>query len=177
MRLDYRDAIRWLRENDIKKEDGAYHEVGDDIAEAAERQMTDKIGKPIFFMKFPKDIKAFYMKRIGGDEEFTESCDLLMPGVGEIVGECHVFVLRMISPRLAFRQADVHPCYHSSGGSMRISDAAELLESFKREGIDPLLLVRQFLPAISDPRLQCDHKRHCSRLQLCCRYTDQRRYG
>ena len=113
MRLDYRDAIKYLNEHSIKRADDVTgelidHVVGDDIAEAAERQMTDQLGVPIFLNKFPKEIKAFYMKKVKGDEAFTESVDLLMPNVGEIVG-----------------------------GSMRISDMQELLEGYKREGIDP----------------------------------------
>ncbi|ORY85341.1 asparaginyl-tRNA synthetase [Leucosporidium creatinivorum] len=112
MRMDYRDAIKYCNEHNITRPgpdgtDGP-HVVGDDIAEAAERKMTDQIGKPIFLINFPKEIKSFYMARIPGDEGFTESVDLLMPNVGEIVG-----------------------------GSMRMSGLDELMEAYKHEGIDP----------------------------------------
>ncbi|CAE6507140.1 unnamed protein product [Rhizoctonia solani] len=113
MRMNYKDAIKYLVEHGIKRKDDETgelidHVVGDDIAEAAERQMTDQLNVPIFLYGFPKELKSFYMKKIPGDEAFTESCDLLMPNVGEIVG-----------------------------GSMRIADIQELLEGYKREGIDP----------------------------------------
>lgn len=107
-RMDYKDAIAWLNEHEILTDEGKPHVVGDDIAEAAERKMTDALNVPIFLHGFPREIKAFYMKRVPGDERFTESVDCLMPGVGEIVG-----------------------------GSMRMSDADELLEAYKHEGIDP----------------------------------------
>ena len=126
MRLSYVDAIKWLNEHEIKHEaedaDGnvikdeqgnpvmVEHKVGDDIAEAAERRMTDILARPVFLYGFPAELKAFYMKKIendGAGPTFTESCDLLMPGVGEIVG-----------------------------GSMRIADAEEMLAAYKREGID-----------------------------------------
>uniref|UniRef100_A0A7N6A610 Aminoacyl-transfer RNA synthetases class-II family profile domain-containing protein n=1 Tax=Anabas testudineus TaxID=64144 RepID=A0A7N6A610_ANATE len=63
-RMNYTEAIEWLREHDVRKDDGSYYEFGE--------------------------------------------VDVLMPNVGEIVG-----------------------------GSMRIWDAEELLEGYKREGIDP----------------------------------------
>lgn len=106
MRLSYVDAITWLNDhkiqyaeedadgNVIKDEQGnpkmMDHKVGDDIAESAERQMTDIIGTPVFLHGFPAELKAFYMQKIPSDGKgtvFTESCDLLMPNVGEIVGE------------------------------------------------------------------------------------------
>lgn len=84
-------------ENGLVDKDGkpilVAHKLGDDIAEAAERQMTDIIGKPVFLYGFPSVLKSFYMKKIRGPEgskggfAFTESCDLLMPNVGEIVGK------------------------------------------------------------------------------------------
>jgi asparaginyl-tRNA synthetase len=106
LRMSYADAIKWLRDHNIKRlKDGTPedtpddqkeyvdHELGDDIAEAAERRMTDVIGRPIFLYGFPSVLKAFYMQRIKGSAGdgpngmvYTESCDLLVPGVGEVVG-------------------------------------------------------------------------------------------
>lgn len=108
MRMDYKDAITYLKENDIKKDDGTFYEFGEDIPEAPERKMTDKIGEVIMLCRFPAAIKSFYMQKDKDDKRVTESVDILMPGVGEIVG-----------------------------GSMRMHDNDELKEGYAREGIDP----------------------------------------
>ena len=73
MRMDYRDAITYLKENDIQKEGGGYYEIGDDIPEMPERKMTDKIGRPIFLCRFPAGIKSFYMQKCKDDKFYTES--------------------------------------------------------------------------------------------------------
>ncbi|KAL7423677.1 asparagine--tRNA ligase [Cryptotrichosporon argae] len=106
MRLDYRDAIKYLNEHGITKEDGNEHVVGDDIAEAAERKMTDQINRPIMLINFPALLKSFYMQPVPGDVDFTESVDVLVPGVGEVVG-----------------------------GSMRMTDYDQLMDAYKRNGI------------------------------------------
>ncbi|KXN70090.1 asparaginyl-tRNA synthetase [Conidiobolus coronatus NRRL 28638] len=108
MRMDYGDAIKYLKDNGITKEDGSEYQWGEDIPEAPERAMTDKINRPIMLTHFPAEIKSFYMRRAPHDNRVTESVDVLMPNVGEIVG-----------------------------GSMRIDTVDELMKGFEREGIDP----------------------------------------
>ena len=85
-RMQYTEAIAWLKENEITKDDGSYYEFGQDIPESPERKMTDSINEPILLCKFPANIKSFYMKKDKDDIRLTESVDVLMPGVGEIVG-------------------------------------------------------------------------------------------
>jgi len=41
--------------------------------------------KPVFVTDYPKDIKAFYM-RLNDDNKTVAAMDLLVPGVGEIIG-------------------------------------------------------------------------------------------
>ncbi len=73
------------------------------------------------FRSFPAHVKAFYMRKCEDDPYYTESVDVLMPNVGEIVG-----------------------------GSMRMDDLEQLLEAYRKEGLDP------------------DNYKY---------YTDQRRFG
>ncbi len=49
--MAYVEAIEWLRENDVRKEDGAFYEIGEDIRETSERMMTDAIGEPILLYR------------------------------------------------------------------------------------------------------------------------------
>ena len=59
---------------------------GMDLQTEHERYLTEEIfKKPVFVTDYPKDIKAFYM-RLNDDGRTVAACDLLVPGVGEIIG-------------------------------------------------------------------------------------------
>jgi asparaginyl-tRNA synthetase len=59
---------------------------GIDMQSEHERYITEEVfKKPVFVTDYPKDIKAFYM-RLNDDGKTVAAMDLLVPGVGEIIG-------------------------------------------------------------------------------------------
>ena len=84
-RMDYTEAIEILKNADVKFENNKI-EWGMDLNTEHERYLTEKVvNGPVFLINYPKDIKAFYM-RLNDDGKTVAACDLLVPGVGELVG-------------------------------------------------------------------------------------------
>jgi len=106
VRLTYTEAIDIL-----KKSSQAFEyevEWGSDLQTEHERYLTEEVyKKPVFVIDYPKDIKAFYMK-MNEDGKTVAAMDLLVPGVGEIIG-----------------------------GSQREDDLDKLLERMTIMGLDP----------------------------------------
>ena len=83
-RVTYTEAV------DILQKSGAEFkypvEWGCDLQTEHERYLTEQVfKKPVFVTDYPKDIKAFYM-RLNDDGKTVAAADLLVPGVGEIIG-------------------------------------------------------------------------------------------
>lgn len=82
--ITYTEAIELL-----EREKGGFDypvRWGCDLQTEHERFLTEKIfKKPVFVTDYPKEIKAFYM-RMNDDEKTVAAMDLLVPGVGEIIG-------------------------------------------------------------------------------------------
>lgn len=81
---DYTEAIRLLKESG---EDFQYPvEWGCDLQTEHERYISEKVFKRATFVtNYPKEIKSFYMK-LDPDGKTVAAVDLLVPGVGEIIG-------------------------------------------------------------------------------------------
>jgi asparaginyl-tRNA synthetase len=83
-RVTYTEAIELLKKADRKFQYPV--EWGMDLQTEHERYLTEEVyKKPIFVIDYPKDIKAFYM-RLNDDGKTVAACDMLVPGVGEIIG-------------------------------------------------------------------------------------------
>ena len=83
-RITYTKAVELLLESGEKFEYPV--EWGIDLQTEHERYITEKIfKKPVFVTDYPKGIKAFYM-RLNDDGKTVAACDLLVPGIGEIIG-------------------------------------------------------------------------------------------
>ena len=105
-RVSYTEAVEILKNSGEKFEYPA--EWGMDLQTEHERYLTERVyGKPVFVTDWPRDIKAFYM-RVNDDGKTVAAMDLLVPGVGELVG-----------------------------GSQREERYDVLCESFKKFGLDP----------------------------------------
>ncbi|HPX00051.1 MAG TPA: asparagine--tRNA ligase [Sedimentibacter sp.] len=83
-RITYTDAVDIL----MKNNDNFEYPVkwGTDIQTEHERYLSEKIFKrPVFAVDYPKEIKAFYM-RMNEDNKTVAAMDLLVPGIGELIG-------------------------------------------------------------------------------------------
>jgi asparaginyl-tRNA synthetase len=96
LRITYKEAVEKIGKK-----------WGDEITDKEEKDLLEKLGDvPTFLTSFPRDMKAFYMRPDPSDPKVVLASDLLIPGVGEIIG-----------------------------GSERIFDMKELLESIKMYGL------------------------------------------
>jgi len=83
--LTYGEAIEHLLRAKAKKFEYPVS-WGIDLQSEHERYLTEELlGRPAFVIDFPMDIKAFYM-RVNDDQKTVAAMDLLVPGVGEIIG-------------------------------------------------------------------------------------------
>ena len=83
-RIDYGDAV------DVLTSCGETFEFaiewGLDLQSEHERYLTERhVGGPVVVTNYPKDLKAFYMRR-NDDGRTVAAMDVLVPGVGEIIG-------------------------------------------------------------------------------------------
>ncbi|MEZ5559055.1 MAG: asparagine--tRNA ligase [Pseudomonadales bacterium] len=83
-RIDYSEAIRILERAGVDFEFPV--RWGLDLQSEHERYLTEQHVKgPVVVVNYPKEIKAFYM-RLNDDDRTVAAMDVLVPGVGEIVG-------------------------------------------------------------------------------------------
>ncbi len=79
--MTHYEAIEYLRNK------GSEITHGEDLGAVEEGMLTEGSDVPIFIEKWPKDIKAFYMKQDPENPELVLGSDLIAPeGFGEIIG-------------------------------------------------------------------------------------------
>ena len=84
VRLSYDEAVAILQAAPV----GFEHPVawGKDLQSEHERYLTEQHCQgPVVVRNYPKDLKAFYM-RVNDDGRTVAAMDVLVPGVGEIIG-------------------------------------------------------------------------------------------
>ena len=87
-KMEYTEAIEILKDAVAKGKKFEENKIewGMDLQSEHERYLTEEIVKgPLFLINYPKEIKSFYMRE-NDDGKTVAACDLLVPGVGELVG-------------------------------------------------------------------------------------------
>ena len=84
VRISYTKAIELLEQS------GKAFEYpvswGIDLQTEHERYLTEEVyGRPVFVTDYPREIKAFYM-RLNDDNKTVAAMDMLVPGIGELIG-------------------------------------------------------------------------------------------
>jgi asparaginyl-tRNA synthetase len=79
-RITYDEAVILLQGS------GYFIEWGEDLSNVHELALTEMVGGPLFVTHYPAELRFFTMKASRTDPRLVECCDLLMPGVGEIMG-------------------------------------------------------------------------------------------
>jgi len=83
-RMEYGEAIDRLKKSGVSFSYPV--EWGLDLQTEHERYLSEQVVKgPVFILNYPKEIKAFYMRR-NSDNRTVAAMDLLVPKVGEIIG-------------------------------------------------------------------------------------------
>lgn len=82
--VTYRNAVEILEKHQSSFEFKAAY--GSDLQSEHERFLTENhFKRPVIVYDFPKSIKPFYM-RVNDDQQTVASMDVLVPGIGEIIG-------------------------------------------------------------------------------------------
>jgi asparaginyl-tRNA synthetase len=87
-RITYTQAIDILLQSQAYKKKKFQYEIkwGIDLQSEHERWLVEKhFKKPVIVTGYPKEIKAFYMRQ-NDDDKTVAAMDILVPGIGEIVG-------------------------------------------------------------------------------------------
>ena len=107
-KITYTEAVELLKKSGAEFKFPV--EWGCDLQTEHERYLTEQVyQKPVFVTDYPKEIKSFYM-RLNDDGKTVAAMDLLVPGVGEIIGgsqrEERIDVLTKRMEELGLSEAD-----------------------------------------------------------------------
>jgi asparaginyl-tRNA synthetase len=83
VRVKYSEAIIILEKNKSLLINSP-PKYGEDMNSECEKFLTEYFKGPVFLTHWPQEIKSFYMKQL--DDGTCESFDLLIPGIGELIG-------------------------------------------------------------------------------------------